>query len=581
MKNRRQKHLDRGKNAIEIIEEACHLLRCAPPSILCLNLAGTVPCLIGFLFFWTDMSGNAFAHEHCAQAALAQALLYLWMKTWQSVFVVHLHAFLEKGAPPVWTFRRIANLVLFQSIMQPWSLVILPLSAIMVLPFGYAHAFFHAFSHSGDGRIESFREVIRETHRHASRWPGQNQRLILILGLFAIAVFINAGTTLFILPYAVKTILGVESAFTRSGIWLTTPAFFIVTLIITHLCMNPIFKACQILRCFYGESIHSGADLRADLHRSRALRQNPVSAMFLLLAVLSCAPAAFGGENLPPSSTNAPLSAATPPPPGLPSSCQPGSVRPEDLTRAISETLAGREFAWRFPRQKSTVADLAEKSFLARFSMEVLRTLKSWIAPFKKGFLALRDAWDQFWDWLNKRFGEKKTSKNSREHSMDWLLSAQALSFCLLTATSCLLAVFLYRSFLKHRPSPKTAQAIVPSSTPDLKDENILATERPSDEWQSLGEELLNKGEWRLALRAFYLSSLAHLAHHQLLLIARHKTNRDYESELRRRAAATDLLEAFGDNVTLFEHIWYGMHEVDRDLVDRFNINHERIKKHA
>jgi Domain of unknown function (DUF4129) len=94
-----------------------------------------------------------------------------------------------------------------------------------------------------------------------------------------------------------------------------------------------------------------------------------------------------------------------------------------------------------------------------------------------------------------------------------------------------------------------------------------------------LARELLERGEFRLALRAFYLASLAHLAAKNLIRIARFKSNREYERELRRRAHSfPDLLSIFGDNLSTLERIWYGTHAADRDLVDRFAANVEKIK---
>jgi hypothetical protein len=80
-------------------------------------------------------------------------------------------------------------------------------------------------------------------------------------------------------------------------------------------------------------------------------------------------------------------------------------------------------------------------------------------------------------------------------------------------------------------------------------------------------------------MRAFYLASLAHLAQRNLLQIARFKSNRDYERELRRRGHSfPSLLTVFGDNVSVFERIWYGMYDVNRELVNEFAANVERMR---
>ena len=84
----------------------------------------------------------------------------------------------------------------------------------------------------------------------------------------------------------------------------------------------------------------------------------------------------------------------------------------------------------------------------------------------------------------------------------------------------------------------------------------------------------------RLALRALYLASLAHLAEQGMLAIARHKSNRDYQNELARRAhAVPGVTDAFGQNVLLFERVWYGMHAITRELTDRFSVNQDAMVK--
>jgi len=80
-------------------------------------------------------------------------------------------------------------------------------------------------------------------------------------------------------------------------------------------------------------------------------------------------------------------------------------------------------------------------------------------------------------------------------------------------------------------------------------------------------------------MRAFYLASLAHLAGRNLVRLARFKSNREYERELRRRAHSfPELLAVFGDNISVFERIWYGTHEASLELVNQFASNVERLQ---
>jgi hypothetical protein len=122
-------------------------------------------------------------------------------------------------------------------------------------------------------------------------------------------------------------------------------------------------------------------------------------------------------------------------------------------------------------------------------------------------------------------------------------------------------------------PTARKAKAI------DLEDETLTADLLPEDEWLALARTHLAKGEVRLALRALFLSGLAHLGAREILTLARHKSNRDYQRELRRKARdQPPLLEAFGHNIAAVERVWYGNHPIDADGLREFESNLERIR---
>jgi hypothetical protein len=153
------------------------------------------------------------------------------------------------------------------------------------------------------------------------------------------------------------------------------------------------------------------------------------------------------------------------------------------------------------------------------------------------------------------------------------------LLYALITGVVATLMILMVRVW---RQRSRYAAAVVAQEiqgTPDLADESVAADQLPEDAWTKLARELLERGEFRLAMRAFYLASLAHLAKRDLIGIARFKSNRDYEKELVRRGhAIPHLLPVFRDNVSTFERIWYGVHEVNRELVHQFAANVDRIK---
>ena len=114
---------------------------------------------------------------------------------------------------------------------------------------------------------------------------------------------------------------------------------------------------------------------------------------------------------------------------------------------------------------------------------------------------------------------------------------------------------------------------------PDLNDESVTAAQLPEDEWLKLARELVSKGDLRLALRAFYLATLAHLSAREIVSIARFKSNHDYVTEVNRRARGSqELRAAFSANVSSFDRAWYGLYDVTTEALAQFQTNFERIR---
>ncbi len=153
-----------------------------------------------------------------------------------------------------------------------------------------------------------------------------------------------------------------------------------------------------------------------------------------------------------------------------------------------------------------------------------------------------------------------------------------SLLVVLLIGLACVLAVILLRLWPgRDRRKPTAAEAA--QAIPDLEDEKVGADQMPEDGWAQLTRDLLSRGELRLALRACYLGSLAHLAARNLLSLAKFKSNRDYVRELDRRShALPEVAEAFAENVLVFDRVWYGLHEVSQELLEHFMSNVERMK---
>lgn len=539
---------------LDLIEEAVHLLRGAPVGLFLQYYLGAVPFALAALYFWADMSRGAFAEERCAGSALLLTALLVWMKCWQSAFATGLRARLAGAEPPRWTPRRVLNVALLHAALQSSGLLLLPVALVLTLPFPVTFTLYQNLVLLADGEPVRLRDALRRAASEAVRWPVQNWTLLSVLSLFGLFVFLNVLIGLLLGPSLLKTFLGVETAFTRSGFWsVGNTTFLFSAAVITWLCLDPLVKAVYLLRCFYGLSLRNAEDLKVEITRARSAR-GALAAM--LLGCFACGGNSLAAEATPPVTQPAA------------SQAQP-VVAPAELDRAIERVLGQPEFNWRQPRER---APQGEPGWLQPFVQraadaiaDFLRSIRDFIF---KVLLWLRDFFERW-------FRSKPSSSGS---GSNWQGGAQVLVFVLLAATLSVLGVLVFRLLRDRRRQPSViAEAI--AVKPDVADDNVTADQLPEDDWLKLAHELAGRGELRLALRAMYLASLAHLGQRELVVIERFKSNRDYELELRRRARAwPDLQGAFAENVGAFDRAWYGMHEVTQDAVRHFEQNVQCIR---
>src|SRR5436190_21100441 len=85
----------------------------------------------------------------------------------------------------------------------------------------------------------------------------------------------------------------------------------------------------------------------------------------------------------------------------------------------------------------------------------------------------------------------------------------------------------LWRNWKQARQTVTVEAEALPPPV-NLESENVLASQLPENEWLLLAREKMEAGELRLALRALFLATLAHLGEKRLLQIGRSKSNGDY-----------------------------------------------------
>ncbi len=557
--------VQRGPGPLDLVEEAVHLLRRAPAATLAAYYLGSLPFVLGLLFFWADMSRGSFAGNRLAQGALGLTLLFVWMKAWQAVFARRLLARLCGEAETRVSWRGLGRIALAQAFLQPSGLLALPLTLVSLVPVGWVYAFYQNVTALDEGDGTSPRELAQRAWRQARLWPAQNQSGLLVLHRFGFFVFLNLATAFVLVPSLLKSLLGIETTFSRTWMALLNTTTLATLVSLTYLCLDPLAKAFYVLRCFYGESLGTGRDLRAELRGLATPRLAGVAVVLLTLGLGANALGQPGTQNLKsetrnrkPEVQNAELGTRNT---RLETRNLP--LAPPDLDRAIREVIAQPEFNWRLPRE-NRADEKGEKGAFASLVANVIR--------------AVRDGVQAVFDWIEKLLERLFGGRARGGGFLSWLSGLPWALVALIILLACLLAVMLLRLWRRRRRPATVAAQPVPAA-PDLADENIGADQLPADGWARLARDLIGQGELRLALRAFYLASLADLANRDLIGLARFKSNRDYQCEVDRRShALPDLARIFAENVVVFDRAWYGLHEVSREMVEHFAGNVDRIK---
>jgi hypothetical protein len=552
----KRQRLQEEKGPVELVEEAVHLLRLAPGAVLIGYYVGTLPFILALLFFWSDMARSAFAHDRLIPGVCALSALFVWMKCWHGVFAARLLARLCGETPPHLTSRWLLRIAVRQAIAQPVGLFLLPVSLVLLVPMGWVYAFFANVTVFSGGEAPNIRTLISQSWRQARLHSMQSHYLVFLFKLFGFFVFLNVMSAILGVPFLMKMLLGIDTAFSQSP-W---AAFNTTTLAaagaITFLCVDPLLKAVYVLRCFYGESLHSGQDLKAELKTfatSAGLRPAATALLFLVLSFQALD--LHGAEELEQTQSSKPETR--------------NSLASPALDRSIDEVIQQREYSWRLPRESAPAKprEGTGENFIERF----FKTIES-------GFKAVQRWIKDLFEWLD-RLGGRRTGP-----SMDGLSLAgvmKGLLFLLIVALVGLIVWLLIRLWRTQSPVQEFPAEALPAA-PDVSDENVGAEQLPEDGWLRLARDLLDRGELRMALRAFYLAALAHLAERNLITLAKYKSNRDYERELVRRGhALADVPAAFSDSVTAFEQVWYGRHGVSQDLLEDFARKVERIKAGA
>jgi hypothetical protein len=576
MKSKAHRRVKRRKTetgALQILEEAFHLVRTVDLGAFWWYCAGAVPWSVGLLYFVADMGRSSLAGRDAAFAAVAMTLLWMWMRFTQAKYSAMLWERLNPGHRTVGGFAGRARAISALWFLQAFQIPMLVLGLFFAIPLGWILATQQNLSvlaltqPHGDRPLRGLLgTAIRWSH---DQWA-QNHGLLLIFFFVFLFTEINLVSTCIILPGLAKSVFGIESVFTLAPTVATSNTTFVFgTFLLTQLVIMPLYNAAYVLRCFYAGSRTSGADLLARLAAYRETRETEnrreraalgrVAVLALLLGFGGTGTAAEEGPVAPGARVGeaaAPLDA--------------GRFRSE-----VSETLEQKKYQWQLSRRSVEGEPEAGESWLGRRLEEIAESVKRVLK--------------QVEDWIEdalKRFFEMDPGASGRDRNQEPAFLKTLGSTTSLILVVVIIGLLLWLAWILYRRYRGQERVEVPdegvAGPIDLESEDIVATQLHEDEWLRLAREQIEKGEDRLAIRALFLATLAHLGERGLLKIARFKSNRDYRNELLLRARPlAELRQAFDENTALFERVWYGLHRPGSGTVEGYLRNHGLIARES
>ena len=503
------------KSGVELLEESVDLLRRAPSGAWAWYLAGAVPFFGGALIFWSRMTGVTAVPDPLL-GALAVALLFGWRQYSRAWFAGELYRMLSGGDAARHSFGTLAA-VWFAGIAR------IPL---LIIPFPVVIALFRnvaVIAPRAEGPLDAFGRAGALASRGSDQFVG----LITLAGA-SVVIWFNVFTGMLTLPALVQIFTGQDLVFLRNSGALLNGTVMLASLMVAWGIVDVVLAAFYALRVFYGESEETGADLLGAWRRALA-RAAVVASVVLCVVGLVRA-----------------------------------DEKPRDLRQAVDRVLQEQPYQWRGPLPAAK-----DQNAFVRFTDNLMAKIHGSIQAVKRGLA-------RFIDWLKEVLGSRPEPKGNAPPPV---ASLRAVSWLVIVVLAgALVALFMRTKILSFRRG--TVAPLPAGPVPiDLSDPSVLASQLPENEWIDMARDFVGRGEYRMALRAYFLASLAFLAAREMLVVGRYKTNLDYLREVRRRARGVSGLEGlFAGGIRSFESAWYGAHEVGDSEVRGFAESFERMR---
>ncbi len=227
-------------------------------------------------------------------------------------------------------------------------------------------------------------------------------------------------------------------------------------------------KASYCLRCFYGESLRTGEDLKVEL-RSCARPESMAAVVIAVFLVFGSCGKAF----------------AQPGPTAM--SDAGASVSAQQLDSAIESVMHNPEYSWRMPREKPPHV-VRSHTAVDDFLDSIMSTLEDGVELCQKGV-------GEGSGTLSGTFSPVIIPSLPQLEKPDsrWTSFSRAFIIIPLACIAAVLAFLAWRAWRHRRPERVTADVSV-KIVPDITREDVDATALPEEDWLHLAGGVDGKG---------------------------------------------------------------------------------------
>ena len=176
--------------------------------------------------------------------------------------------------------------------------------------------------------------------------------------------------------------------------------------------------------------------------------------------------------------------------------------------------------------------------------------------------------------WLQELF-QREPGNSSQKAASDYSSIGTVLSYLVIFLAVAIVSFIVYRFLLPLMGRDRRLK-ITKNKEPRVVLGEQIAADQSAADLLTEADKLAREGDVRAAIRKGYIALLCELSDRKILGLARHKTNRDYLRDLKKRPELFQNVRAVTGS---FERHWYGLIPADEKDWQDFRGNYEQAVK--